>query len=265
MNRVMIPLLTTSMMTPAERAAGRFMRAPDHAPGGDTPPAGGGDSPPPQNNPSGNPADSATGGEGGDNDGQPLDLTGFWGNQDEPGPVDDSAESAAASTALGQELKTGIESFAPTPVFTKEISEQIADGNFEGINKAFADAHKASMQQSMLLTAKLVGAVVTRLQKDIDGRINGALGNRDNSAFLQGQFPLAKDPVFAPMVERVWNQALANAKGDKQKAITQTRGMLEAFGTQVNPSLRDAPVDPTAGINSPASRSLVDELLNRGG
>jgi hypothetical protein len=121
------------------------------------------------------------------------------------------------------------------------------------------------MQQSMLLTAKLVGAVVTRLQKDFDSRINGALGNRDNSEFLKGQFPLAKDPVFAPMVERVWNQALSNAKGDKQKAIQQTRGMLEAFGTQTAPGLRDAPADPTAGINSPASKSLVDELLNRGG
>jgi hypothetical protein len=105
-NRVMIPLLTTSMMTPSERAAGRFMRAPDHPAGGDTPPAGGGDSPPPQNNPQGNPGESATGGEGGDNDGQSLDLTGFWGNQDEPAAVDDSTESAAASTALGQELKT---------------------------------------------------------------------------------------------------------------------------------------------------------------
>jgi hypothetical protein len=193
-NRVMIPLLTTSMMTPAERSAGRFMRAPDHPAGGDPPPAGGGDSTLPANNQSGNPADSATGGEGGDNDGQPLDLTGFWGNQDEPPAADDSAESAAASTALGQELKTGIDSFAPTPVFTKEIGEQIAEGNFDGINKLLADSHRGAMQQSMLLTAKLVGAVVTRLQKDFDTRINGALGNRDNSAFLQGSVPPRQRP-----------------------------------------------------------------------
>jgi hypothetical protein len=48
-NRVMIPMLTTTMMTPMERAAGRFMRAPDH-PTGNEPPAQGGNEPPASGN-----------------------------------------------------------------------------------------------------------------------------------------------------------------------------------------------------------------------
>jgi hypothetical protein len=51
-NRVRIQALTTSMMTPAERAVGRFMRAPDHPTGGDT---GGGDSSQTGDNTGGNP------------------------------------------------------------------------------------------------------------------------------------------------------------------------------------------------------------------
>jgi hypothetical protein len=204
----------------------------------------------------------------GDNPSGEGDLSTFWGNQD--GDGEGSGESltpeqeTAQQTALGTELRTAIDGFAPAaPVFTKETAEQIAEGNFEGINKIMADAHKQAIQQSILLSSKLMGAVVKRMQADFDSRIQSGFQSKDESTFLQTEFPLAKDPAFAPMVNRVWNQAMTNAKGDRKKATQLTRGMLEAFGSQTAPNLGDAAVDPMAGINTAASRSLVESLLDR--
>jgi hypothetical protein len=267
-NRVMIPMLTTTMMTPMERAAGRFMRAPDH-PTGNEPPAQGGNEPPASgNNTGGNGDGTGNVTPNGDNTGGGDELATFWGdgNGEEPNAESLTPEQEKEQqTALGTELKTAIESFAPpAPVFTQETAEQIAAGNFDGINSIMAKAHQATIQQSLLLTSKLVGAVVKRMQSDFDQRINSNLGARDDNQFLQSEFPLAKDPAFAPMVTRVWGQALKNSKGDRQAAIRMTRGMLEAFGEKANPGLREAAADPTAGINSAASRSLVESLLDRG-
>lgn len=265
MNRVMIPMLTTTMMTPTERAAGRFMRAPDHPSGVETPPAesGGGG-----NNPTGNGDGTGNVTPGGDNPSGADDLATFWGDGNGAEPNAESLtpeQEKEQQTALGTELKTAIESFQPpAPVFTQETAEQIAAGNFEGINSIMAQAHQATIQQSLLLTSKLVGAVVKRMQSDFDQRINSNLGQRDDNQFLQSEFPLAKDPAFAPMVTRVWSQALKNSKGDRQAAIRMTRGMLEAFGEKASPSVREAAADPTAGINTVASRNLVESLLDRG-
>jgi hypothetical protein len=107
----------------------------------------------------------------------------------------------------------------------------------------------------------LLGGVIDRLSEDFDQRIQRALGNRDNEITLETHFPLAKDPTMRPMVQRVWDQALVNAKGNKEKAIQLTKGMLDAFGSKT--SIREPAEDPTAGINTPASRSLVESLLER--
>jgi hypothetical protein len=267
-NRFLIPALASSMMTPTERQLGRFLRAPDH-------PGFGGGEPPPQtsidsssqtNNTGGNPADSTNGGEGGDNTGPKDGVEGFWDGK--PEEADNSGieeQTRNESTALGTQLKGMIEGFAPPPVFTKEIGEAIAEGNWDAANQAVAAAHRAAITSSVQASAKLISAVVEKLQADIDTRINGALGQKDNTDFLQQNFPQAKDPQLAPVVDRIWNQALVNTKGNRQEAIVQTRGMLRAMGKEFAPEdIRQPAADPTAGIDTPASRSLVENLLSRG-
>jgi hypothetical protein len=261
MNRV---LLTTSMMTPAERAVGRFMRAPDHP--GAPPPAGG---TPPESgtipdNQGGNSGESGNPPEGKDNAGKPDELEGFWdGKPEEPKPGE-SDESKEESTALGGELKGLIDSFVPPPVFTKEIGEQIAEGNFDEANKLIQQGHQAAIRSSIVVTSKLIGAVVQRLQADFDVRINAALGNKDNSEFLKQNFPQAKNPTLAPMVERVFNQAMVNSKGNREDAIRLTRGMLGAMGKEFAPDDLRNPPDDLAGLTSSSAQSLVDSLLDRG-
>lgn len=259
MNR--INLLSSTMAIPVGPSRFFPMRQQAAEEGG----GGGNESPPAKDNTGGNSGESDNQNSDEDNNGQKDELAGFWETPEDEEESDDSEDdSVAASQALGAELKTAIEGFAPKPLFTKEIAEAIAEGNFDGANEALVASHRATIQQSLMLTAKMVGAVAQRMQADFDQRIQSALGNTKNTEFLESEFPLAKNAQYRPMVERVWNQALKNSKGDRQKAIRMTRGMLEAFGSDVAPNLRDAPDDPTAGINTAASKSLVASLLDRG-
>lgn len=254
MNPVKIAALTTSMMTPAERLMGRFMRAPDHPGGGDSATTG--------DNTGGNAGESGNEDEGGDNASQETDLDQFWTDKPEEKPAGESEdETATQSQELGQQLGGLIKGFKAPEVFTKEIADKIADGDLTGINEALNTHAQNIMQHQMVVTAKLLGGVIDRLSADFDSRIQRAFGNKDSEITLETHFPLAKEPAMRPMVQRVWDQALKNAKGNKEEAIRQTRGMLQAFGSKT--SIREAPEDPTAGIGTAASKSLVASLLER--
>jgi len=248
------------MMTPAERKAGKFLRAPDHPLSGDDT---GGSPAATENNGGGNAGDSGATETGEDNPSQKDELEGFWNKPDDQGASDDSSddETKAASQALGQQLGGLIQNFKGPEAFTKEIADAIADGDLAKANESFAARDQAVLKQSAVLAAQLVGGMLDRFSAEIDKKIETAFGSKDSEATLEQNFPLAKDPAMRPMVQRVWEQALTNSKGDKQKAIRLTRGMLNAFGEKT--SIREPAEDPTAGINTSASKSLVADLLSR--
>jgi hypothetical protein len=252
-------LLSMTAMTPAERVMGRFMRAPDHPLSGET---DDGDSSSDGNN-NGNSADSVNDKSGEDNNGQPPSLDRFWeAKPAEPKP-EDSERNKQESTQIGQRLANLASEFKGPEVFTKEIADKIADGDLAGVNEAMKQRDTALLNHAVVMSAQLVGALFDKMSADFDARIQNAFGNKDSEITLETHFPLAKDKAMRPMVERVWQQALVNANGNKEEAIRQTRGMLEAFGSKT--SIREAPEDPTAGIGTPAAKSLVASLLERDG
>jgi hypothetical protein len=253
------------MMTPLERAHGRFMRGPDGhegAAGNTTPP---GDSSGGQNN-AGNITGVGNEEKTEDNGGQEKPLERFWEAKPEEGVDPDAeAERAKSSQELGKEIGAMISGFQAPEVFTKEIADAIADGDLKGVNQALNEHSQKLMQHQIAVTAKLLGGVIDRLSADFEAKIQKALGSKDNEIALETHFPLAKDAALRPMVQRVWDQALVNSKGNREKAIQLTRGMLDAFGEKMGGgrSLRDAPDDPTAGINTAPAKRLVEDLLSR--
>lgn len=250
--------------TPAERQMGRFMRAPD---GHDDTGTGGGapESGQNGNNSNVNLGESNNGGSGGDNAGGGDDLASFWNDPpaDGSGNEESGEQDQQQSQALGQELAGLISGHQAAPLFTKELADQIADGNLEGINKAFGEAQQAALRQSLVLNTKLISAVANRLESQMQARIDAALGNKDSEVALETHFPAAKDPKARPLIQRVWDQSMKQTKGDKQKAVQLTRQMLDAFGQSTG--LSTPPSDPSTPVSSDASRSLVDDLLGRGG
>jgi hypothetical protein len=253
-------------MTPAERAKGRFMRAPDGhesddlgigngGQGGQQSQQGSGDNSGVTNGDS----DDGTGDQ--NNNGQPADFSGFWKEPEAPDTSGSDSQNEEG-VAVGRQLASMIEgaSFG-NGVFTKEILEQIAEGNVEGVNTAIAKSNQEVIRQAIPVFGKLMEAVVSRQAREFDARIQQILQGDKQTAKLEEQFPEAKDPAVRPIVQRVYDQALSNNKGNIDKAISDTKGMLKAFGVKVG--LTQAPADPSG--NNSASQSLVEELLGRSG
>lgn len=252
------PLLATTIMTPAERAVGRFLRAPDHPGLGDEGSDAGEDSTQTDDNKSGN--ESAEDNESGtkDNRGQETSLDKFW----EGKPEDESAsdDSEEAGKKVGQELAGIIQGTQFNPLFSKEIAEQIADGDFDGANKAFADAQRHAMAQNTAVFAKLLEEFGGRLMSKVQREITTHIGKTQAVETLESSFPAAKDPAARPIIEGVFNQALVNNKGDRAKAVAETNRVLKAFGKSTG--LTTPPPDSGAPVSSGA-QSLVDSLLGR--
>lgn len=261
MNRA---LLSTTHMTPAERSVGRFMRAPDGHPDSDNSGIGNDgtlqvpDSSGNQNNQGVNSGDSDNDDQNKDNNGQSFDASGFWKEPEPEGtPPPDSGEEGRK---VGTELAQMINNAGVVPeIFNRDIAEQIANGDFTKINEVFAESQRNTIKQFIPVMGKLLEVVTSRLEAQFEQRLQGTLKNDKDVTHLETHFPQAKDPAVRPIVERVYKQALQNTKGDRDKAIEQTKGMLAAFGTSMG--LTTPPSDPNGGTGG--SSSLVDELLGR--
>lgn len=246
-------LLAGVAMTPSERQLGRFLRAPEGHGGGDDSNSG-------QDNSNVSSGADDNNSQTQDNDGDDkVDLSNFWEDKD-GGDDNDGDDPQEASKRLGGEIGTQIEAFKTAP-FSKEIADAIAEGNLDGVNEALTKSHQETIKTAVQISAKLIGAVMDRMTKDFDRRIQGGFQQRDETAFLKQTFSQAKTEAGFPVVQRVWEQAMKNSNGDRAKATRLTRGMLAAFG---GGDITTPAGDPTHGIDTAASRSLVEELLGRG-
>src|SRR3546814_15314619 len=61
-------------------------------------------------------------------------------------------------------------------------------------------------------------------------------------------FPAAADPTVGPMIQSVFNQALKNTKGDRTKAVAQTKKMISLMARRTGGdlNLNVAPRGPNA-------------------
>jgi len=265
---------TMIRMTPAERKAGRLMRAPDHT-------AGGGDSGAGGDNPQGNAGGSASQTPAGDNAGQSFDPASFWQSppsESQQSPSGGSADSgtqgggtpaaqpaADQGTQIGQRFAQQLEQMAFQPVFTQETANQIADGNLDGINSAMVQSHRESVRNAVTMSAQLMQTYGQHLMAQVEARIQEHFGSRDDDASLMKEFPqAAADPGIRPMISSIYKQALGHTKNNREAAIAMTRDMLKyvAKGAGTELGINDAPGNSGDNI-SPGALSLVEDLMSR--
>lgn len=259
-------------LTPMEQRAGRLMRAPDH-PGGDS------------GAPAGNTGviPDSTGGQnsGDNNDGQGFDPASFWETPPSEGSGSpargsaDSGSSGGGSTGeqpsgdpgqeIGQRFANQLQNLAFTPVFNNEISQQIADGNLDGVNGAMTQLGRDSVRSAVTMSAQLMQVYGSHIMSQVEALIQDRLGGRDNNAALESAFPqIATNPAMRPVVSEVFAQAMKHTGGKREAALDMTRTMLKFMGQGVSKELglSDPAGSPSDNIGSGAM-SLVEELLAR--
>jgi len=207
-----------------------------------------------------------------DNTGATFDGKSFW-NKPEPSPGESSSQGSADKSGGGsgttatpqQEIATRLQNLSYSDVFTPEITEQVAKGDLTGINKAISSQMVQATQQAVAMSAQIMKLVSEKIMGDVDSRINGAFGNRDNVDSLAKSFPSYNDPGMKPVIDGVFNQAMTLSKGDRDAAIKSTREMLKYMGKSGAQDLgiNDPPSGSNDSFSSARAQSLVDELLGR--
>lgn len=218
------------------------------------------------------------------NSGQGFDFNQFWndpqsqtqgqnGNQGQNGGElqgqngqSQNGNGSNESQNFGQQLAQRIDGLNFGDVFTAELGEQIADGNFEGINKQMASMGRESIRQSVALAAHVMQQYGQNIMQMVEAKIAESHGSRDDDSALMKEFPsAAADPALKPMIKNVFDQSMKHSGGNRQKAIELTRDMLKLIG---NKGGQDFGIAPNNGsdnfnFNEQASKSLVEDLLGR--
>src|SRR3546814_10929088 len=74
--------------------------------------------------------------------------------------------------------------FDPGDLLNDEIATQINEGNFEGFQERFTNSMRASMRQTMTMSATLMRAYGDRLLEQVRGVMQGMFEGRDDQSKL---------------------------------------------------------------------------------
>lgn len=232
------------------------------------------------NNGTGAGGNSGSGGSadsGNNNNGQGFDANSFWQGQNQnadgagnPGSASEGESGSGTGGEGGnfaEQLTSQLNGLSfGGPVLTAEIAQQINEGNFEGFQTALNTSMQTAVRHAMAMNVQILRPVVEQILQQVDGRINNAFGNRDNSNALEQEIPAARNPAVRPMVERVFNQALTNTKGDRALAVKQTKEMLslmtQTMGGDLGLDVAPRGAGDSGRPSNPATNWL-DELTGR--
>jgi hypothetical protein len=269
-------LRRTSLLTStALRHAGIMMLPPDEPAAS----GGGGTQQSTVNNGTGQPGNSGqTGGTGTqteNNNSPKFDPAAFWAQSEAPASGSPSSGGSAESgggASGGSETETpqqklvkSISSHSFPDAFTKEIGDQIANGDLSGINKSINNLLQQNMQQTLQFAAQMMKMYGEHQQTGFSKLVEQRFGNRDNNDALSKEFPSYNQPGMKPVIDGIFDKAMQNSKGDRAAAIDMTRHMLKFVGSAGAGDLGIPPNSSTSTADlSQSAKSLVDELLSGG-
>lgn len=263
--------------TPAELAAGRLMRAPDHPTGGESGGGGGGDGgQQPQNNQGnlggGNSGFGENGGGGNQNNtGTQFDPSAFWSSPSGGEGSSSSGESAGSTNPDGQPRNHGQEfasrlnglNFAPN-VFTNEAVESMNNGDATQLHQNLNNMGREVTRQAVLMSAQLMQLFGEQMMNDVQDRIQQAFTGRDDESNLGKEIPSYNKPGMKPIIDGIFAQAMTVTNGNRQAALAMTKEMLKMQAGNLAQDFNIGTPPPGPG-DSGHTTDWVAALLGRDG
>lgn len=248
-------MLNHTLMTPMERAAGRFMRAPDHPGAGDFSSElnqGGG-----ENNSSVNPGANQNSGDSNNNSGQEFKPEAFWTAGEQPKQEE---TNGADGQAFGTQLMQSLAGLAFANLVDDKIATDLSEGKWEGFNQRLVEQQREAVKHSLALNVSVMQRAFAEMQNHVNRLIEEKLGSRDAQHELVKEIPQAGNPALKPLVDSIFNQAMKLNPGNRAAAIKMTKDMLAHTATTVAPDLGLAPRGPGDPQQTPPTNWL-QELL----
>lgn len=243
------------------------------------------------NNGGGNAGDSNGSAGNQNNDGQSFDADAFWngsgsddqGNSGNGGSASGGNQGSGTGNQGGNQNGTGGGEEKPLAtqlseqigtlnfgesLFDDKTVQEINNGDFKGFNERVNGMLQKAVQHSLHMNVPILKQVMQKMQGGFEARIQEILGGRDDNDQLVKDFPAAANPKVRPVVDRVYQQALKNTKGNRADAVKQTKDMLSLLSTTVagDLNLNVAPKSPGDDDRQSSQSNInwVDELVGRG-
>jgi len=226
----------------------------------------------------GNNADSGSNDSDSNNTGDQFDPLAFWNG---PAPDDVSAPpgESAGNNGGGSDTKTDsqkefqtqlaqrLESLSFDNVFDATVAEEINNGNYENVQKRFNAMGQQIVREALAMNIQVLKPFAEQLIEQVRGETNQTFNTRDNKQALETLFPAAKNPAMAKTIQPIYDQALKNAKGDRTKAVAETKQMLRFMAGESATDLNIEVAPRGQGDRGPAvpnsKFNWLDELTSR--
>lgn len=200
------------------------------------------------------------------NSGQVPDvMAGYWdspaagtdagdGNQAQSAQAPKAPESVPGSLSA---FEAKMKSLKFGELVTPEMTEQLQQGDFNGLNQSMTAAMQNSVQQSLMMTAQMLNDFETRMSDKMKTISSQSISTNESRAALMKAIPSASNPAIQPIAEGIFAQALKKTQGDNAKAIEMTKQFMTAMTTATAQDL---------GINTvpPGTPGYGGNLANAG-
>ena len=151
------------------------------------------------------------------------------------------------------------------PVLTPEITEEINQGKFENFEKRIQGQLQTAVRQALAMQVQVLRPFAEQLLNQMRGEFGSTLSERDDESALVKDFPSARNPVVAPIIKGIYDQALVRTNGNRELAVKQTKQMLAHMASQTAGDLELEIAPQGAGDSRPSQPAInwLDELTGR--
>lgn len=151
------------------------------------------------------------------------------------------------------------------PIFNDEIAKQINEGNYSGVQDRLNAMGQQIVRQALAMNVQILRPFAEQMMNQMKSEFQQTFNQRDNTESLERLFPAAKNPVMAKTIGPIYERALQNTKGDREKAVAMTKDMLKFMAGE---SAKDLGIEVAArgtGDRGGPSQNFnwLDELTGR--
>jgi hypothetical protein len=240
--------------------------------GGATPNSGGNNIPAGGGNPQG---ESGNPGENTNNTGDTFNPATFWDSPTPapaPAPSGESAGNGSQGSGtpgqggFAEQLTSQLSSMTfGDPILTPEVSEEISQGNFTNFEKRLQAQQQQVVRQALAMQVQILRPFAEQLMTQMRNEFGSTLSERDDQSQLIKDFPSASNPVVAPIIKGIYDQALVRTNGNRPEAVRQTKAMLAHMASQTASDLDLSIAPQGAGDSRPSQPAInwLDELTGR--
>lgn len=189
------------------------------------------------------------GGQQQNNNGQEANNTGenpmnasFWdgspsegdGNASPSDPASGSQnQNDGATPNQGSPAQSFADMLKALPLADKlidtDVQNALQNGDYDGFNAALQQNSQNTVQQSVIMSAKLVQEAMGRMEAQFNAKIESVMNSERTTNSLESAIPLANDKGVGPMIRMIHENSMKATKNDHAKAVEMTKMAMVQF------------------------------------